>query len=345
MYKCAFLGCGGRARGHAHAYKHVKRGQIAAICDFNQERLHAFGEEFGIKTRYTDIHEMLDKERPDLLHIVTAPRFNEELIRPSLMKIASDHKVPAAIVEKPIAIMGEDWKALMKLSENTQTKFAVNTQLHFHPRNLELKRDVAEGRIGEIKLIDASARSTPLDQGPHVLQLVSSYIDYSRPIKVFGQVSGAQQLEAARQPSPAHAVAMVTYENGIRVSVSFGTEGGAKISDNEGAHRHKRVAVFGTKGFVHWTMDWWERGTPEGGYERGEHSYGEQDVLGQAGLTEAAFDWLDDDKKVHPTHLPQSLAEFNLLLGIYFSGLTHKPVELPFEPPDGLLDALKTEIK
>ena len=97
------------------------------------------------------------------------------------MKQASDHGVPAAIVEKPIAVESEDWKQLARLAEETQTKFVVNTQLNFHPQNLELKRDVAEGRIGEIKFIDASARSTPVDQAPHVMQLVSSYIDNSRP--------------------------------------------------------------------------------------------------------------------------------------------------------------------
>ena len=74
---------------------------------------------------------------------------------------------------------------------------------------------------------------------------------------------------------------------------------------------------------------------------RGAHEYGEQDLLGQAGLTEAMLDWLDDDEKVHPTHLEQSLAEFNAILGIYHSALTHEPVELPFDPPDGLIESLK----
>jgi len=73
MYKCAFLGCGGRARGHAHAYQHINRGEIVALCDMNEELLNSFGDEFGVEKRYTDIHEMLDRERPDLLHIVTAP--------------------------------------------------------------------------------------------------------------------------------------------------------------------------------------------------------------------------------------------------------------------------------
>jgi hypothetical protein len=47
---------------------------------------------------------------------------------------------------------------------------------------------------------------------------------------------------------------------------------------------------------------------------------------------------------VHPTHLKQSLAEFNLLLGIYYSGITNEVIELPFDPPDGLMDKLRAKL-
>jgi predicted dehydrogenase len=245
------------------------------------------------------------------------------------------------IVEKPIAIQGEDWRDLKGLCETSKTKFAVNTQLHFHPRNLDLKRTVAEGKIGQIKFIDASARSTPINQGPHVLQLISSYLDNSRPVKVFGQISGSAHFESS-EPSPGHAVACITYANGIRAMATFGTEGAPKSNENDSVYMHKRIAVFGTKGFIHWHMAGWERFTPEGGYESGQHGYGEQDVLGQAGLTEAMFDWIADDGKVHPTHLAQSLAEFNLIMAIYVSGMEHRPIPLPFDPPDRLIPAIKS---
>ena len=345
MYKTAMLGCGGRARAHADAYRFVKGGKLAAICDMNTELLNKFGDDFGISSRYTNLDKMLEKEKPDVLHIVTAPvlRGSNERIRYPLMKQASDAGVPAAIVEKPIAVESEDWKQIAGLAEETHTKFVVNTQLNFHPQNLELKRDVAEGRIGEIKFIDASARSTPVDQGPHVLQLVSSYIDNSRPTRVLGQISGSEQLDSA-QPSPQYASARVQYENGLHVSVAFGTAIAPTASDDPVVFFHKRVFVVGTKGFVHWRFSSWERSTPEGGYEGGPLSYGEQDVIAQGNLTEAVFNWLDDESKVHPTHLKQSLAEFNLLLGIYHSGITNEVIDLPFDPPDGLMDSLRAKL-
>lgn len=345
MYKSAFLGCGGRARAHASAYRFVKGGKIAAICDMNEELLNKFGDDFDVSARYTDFDEMLEKEKPDLLHIVTAPvlRGTNQRIRYSLMKQASDHNVPAAIVEKPIAVESEDYKQIAGLAEETNTKFIVNTQLNFHPKNLELKQDVADGKIGDIKFIDASARSTPVDQAPHVLQLVSSYIDNSRPVRVLGQIAGKEQLDSA-QPSPMHAAAQAIYDNGLHVSLAFGTGMGTLASEGGGTVTHKRVFVVGTKGFVHWRFSSWERSTHDGGYEGGPLNYGEQDIQAQGNLTEAAFDWLDDENNEHPTHLKQSLAEFNLLLGIYYSGITNEIIDLPFEPPDGLMASLKEEL-
>ena len=48
------------------AYRFVKRGKIAAICDMNEELLSKFGDDFDVSSRYTDLDEMLEKEKPDV---------------------------------------------------------------------------------------------------------------------------------------------------------------------------------------------------------------------------------------------------------------------------------------
>jgi len=280
---------------------------------------------------------MLDKECPDLLHIVTTPD-----LRVPLMTIAAEHEVPVAIVEKPIAIQGEDWRQIRDLREKCKTRFVVNTQLHFHARNLELKRDVAEGRIGEIRFIDVSARSTILDQGVHVLELAHSYNGSVAPTSVFGNVSGANTIPT-RQPSPDVAEAAIAFENGVYAQMLNG-EVSPKAIDSDSRYAHKRISVYGTRGFVQWTMHGWERSTPEGAYESGSHSYGAEDALAQGRLTDAAFDWVKDENNLHPTRLELSLTQFNIILGIYVSALNNVSVSLPFEPPDGLMDALKSQL-
>jgi len=334
MLKSVFLGCGPRAEAHARAYKFVKKGRPVAACDLDRQRLEKFRGEFGIVRGYTDVHEMLDRERPDLLHIVTHPT-----LRAPLMTIASEHDVPVALVEKPIAVQGEDWKEIAALERETRTRFLVNTQLHFHARNLAMKRDVAAGGIGEVRFIDMSAGSTILDQGVHMLELAHSYSGYALPRKVFASVSGSGALSSS-QPSPDTAEAAIEFDSGLRAQMVTGSFAPRSWAD-ERSYYHKRIAVYGTEGFVHWTMVGWERFTRNRGYEKGEHDYWIEDDLAQGRLTDSAFELCEDPTIRHGARLELSLIQFNIILGAYVSALERRPVDLPCEPPDGLLESLR----
>ena len=336
MHRSAFLGCGGRARAHARAYANITRSQMVAICDLNEERLKSFGDEFGIEHRYTDIHEMLDKEKPDVLHIVTQPD-----LRVPLMTIAADHEVPAAIVEKPIALDSADYKAICELGKKSKTKFIVNHQLRFHPKFIELRSDVLEGRIGDVQFIEVSARLNMAGQGTHVTDLMFAVNDYADPEVVFGQASGTNGFNSSH-PTADMAEAYITFKNGAYGLLVIGKN--ARKVDDRPDHQHKRVAVYGTHGFIHWQMNAWERKLRDSDYERGDKSYGAEDVLGQQGLTEAAFDWIEDESKLHPNRLDVSLTEFSVILGIFESVVTHAPVYFPSDPPEGLLESLRSAL-
>lgn len=334
MYRCAFLGCGGRARGHAEAYKTINRGQIVALCDLDENRLNSFGDRFGVPNRYKDIHEMLDKEQPDVLHIVTQPN-----LRASLMTIAAEHRIRACIVEKPIAVGGKDYKAIAELGKKGSTKFVVNHQLHFHPKTLELASDVNSGLIGELRFTEASARSNLSGQGTHVLELMHSFAGYLRPTSVFAQASGTSGF-ASSHAAPDMAEAVVTFESGLYGLLACGGNA-LSVGDGVPGHFHKRVAVYGTEGFVQWQMEFWEKKLKDGKYENGKKSYGAEDVIGQKGLTEAVFDWLEDENKKHPTCLENSLLQFSIILGLYASVVHRSVIKLPVEPDDNILEELR----
>ena len=144
---------------------------------------------------------MLEVVQPELLHVVTQPDQ-----RVALLTLAAQHEIPVVVVEKPIAIQGEEWKLLATLAATTQTRFVVNTQLHFHPRLSAFRHDVEEERIGATRFIDMSAGSTISDQGVHLLELAHSFARFADPTTVFAQVAGATELESA-QPSPDQAIA------------------------------------------------------------------------------------------------------------------------------------------
>ena len=63
--------------------------------------------------------------------------------------------------------------------------------------------------------------------------------------------------------------------------------------------------------------------------------------LAQANLTQAMFDWIEDDTRPVETNLKLALHQFNAVLGIYASTLSYKPIDLPFDPPADLDSQLR----
>jgi len=334
-HKCAFLGCGPRSNGHAAAYEHITRGVKVACCDMNEERLNQYAAQHEVPKRYADLDEMLAREKPDVVHLVTPPT-----LRVGLMTRLADAGVPGVIVEKPICIGAEDYKALRALAQGSKTKFAVNHQLRHHAKILEFLRDVEQGEIGEVRFLDASAVLPMSGQGVHVLDLMFAFAGYAEVETVFGASSGYDDI-GGTHPSPRTAETLITFRNNIRAALQAG-EGAPMFDKTAPRWGHKRIAVYGTHGFRQWWMQGWEKSLPDGTVERGEKDYRAADVLGQAALTNAMFDWLENDGKPSPTNLQTSLDEWLVILAGYLSTVEARPVDLPFDPPDDLLDRFKT---
>ncbi len=329
-FKCAFLGCGPRAQGHAAAYTLIKRGAKVACCDMNQQRLDDFAAKHGIPQRYTDLDRMLATERPDVVHVVTPPT-----LRVGLMTCLAEAGVPGVIVEKPICIGAEDYLALRALAARSRTKFVVNHQLRHHPCIVEFLADVQAGKLGQVRCLDASAVFPLSGQGVHVLDLMFAFAGYPGVQTIFAACSGYDDINGTH-PSPRTTAALLTFRNGMRGALQSGA--GAPMFDPKApTWAHKRIAIYGTHGFRHWWMHGWEKGLRNGTVKQGVHQYGDQDILGQAGLTNAMFDWLEDDRKPSPTNLTTALDEWLVILGAYLSAIEKRPVDLPFDPPADLL--------
>jgi predicted dehydrogenase len=330
-YRCALVGCGPRAHGHAQAYSLVTRGRLVACCDLAPTRLEAFGEQYDIPNRYADLDEMLAAEKPDLVHLVTKPD-----LRVPLMSRLAEAGVPAVLVEKPVCVEARDYKALRGLAARGPTKFAVNLQLRHHPLVLEFLEAVRAHAVGDVRFIDASAGLPVAGQGVHILDLMFAFAGYAPVERVVGIASGYDDIDGTH-PSPNTLTAVVTFANGVRGVLQAG-EGYPVFEPDPAVWMHKRIAVCGTHGYLHWRMAGWERSLPDGTVGRGPNDYAAQDVRGQAALTDALLDWIADDAAVAPTNLGTALDEWLVVLACYASALTSRPVDLPFDPPDDLLD-------
>lgn len=340
MYRCAIVGVsGGRARGHAEAYEHIGRGELVAVSTRNQENLDAFAERYQVPARYTDYREMFAHERLDLVHVNTPPD-----VRLEVFEAAQEAGIPALIVEKPLAIQWEDFEAIQEFARTSTVKIAINHQLQFHPRRLMLQQLVCDGYIGDVRFIDASSGMNMAYQGTHTLQAIGAFNPQGVATSVFGQVGGSDGLvETPRKHfAPDEVQGAITYDNGVQALLRCGTN--APTVGDGTINTHKRIAVYGTKGYVQWTMHSWETGIDDT-IEAGIHGYGDEDIRGQAAMTEAMFDWLADEAVLHPLRLDLAMQDFAIMLAIYASGLSRRVVDLPSESMPDLIQTMRLALQ
>ena len=143
-YRAAILGCGPRSHGHLSAYRLLESVEVVACCDQLDDRRTAFETQYGLRG-YRDPVEMITKEKPDLVHLVTRPGTRVEQLR-----MVSELGVPACLVEKPIALGSQDWRALCALAQTTATKIGVGARVQrLRPGGARAGLgDVAQQRVG-----------------------------------------------------------------------------------------------------------------------------------------------------------------------------------------------------
>lgn len=71
--KAALIGAGSIARQHLACLKTLPGIDLAAICDLSPATAEAAAERYGIGAWFTDHRAMLDKIRPDVVHVTTPP--------------------------------------------------------------------------------------------------------------------------------------------------------------------------------------------------------------------------------------------------------------------------------
>ena len=333
-YRTAIIGCGGRAYGHANAYQHVHRGELVACANRSDTaRREKFAETFGI-TGYPDAEQMLRTEQPDLVHLVTMPDQWREL-----MPMVSELGVPACIVEKPIACGVADWRVLCELEAETATKFGVGKQFRWHPNLRNCQDGLRYDELGSLRFLDFSCGMNIAAQGTHIIDWAMFLNKDSPIVRVFGNANGTEGL-ASDYPAPDTTACQVLFENGVYGFWNTGTTA-RRVTDDDAVYKHCRIAAYTDRGHVLFEeFGSWEIVSPKmseyPAFAPTPETWRANNDRAQAGLTNAMFNWIEDETRPVGTHLKRALHQFNAVLGLYASAISHQPIDIPFEPPDDL---------
>jgi 2-alkyl-3-oxoalkanoate reductase len=178
-------------------HKHRDKLHLAAICDVNLEAARQAASAGGIPGAYSDVAEMLAKEKPDLVDICTPPKTHAAI---AIQALEAGSNV---LIEKPMAQTVEECDAIMAAATKNNAKICVaHSDLFYYPF-IEARKLVREGAIGRFRGMQISL-STPTDyitsrpdhwanklpggvfgeSGPHVIYMTLAFINPVQKVSV-----------------------------------------------------------------------------------------------------------------------------------------------------------------
>lgn len=110
MLKIAIVGCGKIADDHAAQIQRIKDCEIVGVCDREPLMAKQLYERFPVKQYFSDLSELLNVTRPEVVHITTPPESHFEIARYCLERGCHVY------VEKPFTLCEEDARRLIDLA-------------------------------------------------------------------------------------------------------------------------------------------------------------------------------------------------------------------------------------
>lgn len=147
------IGCGFFASNHLNAWSDVTGARIAALCDQDEAKLRAAGQEFGIDALYTDAREMLDQETLDFVDIVTTVPSHRSLVELTAARGLD------IICQKPFAENLADARAMVTAASAAGKTLMVHENFRWQSAVRTVIEGVRAGQIGTPFFCRASFRS------------------------------------------------------------------------------------------------------------------------------------------------------------------------------------------
>ena len=144
---------------------------LVAVCDPDPEKLKiAESIRPDIKT-YTDSDVMLGEVRPDAISVATWKNSHYDM-----MRLALAHKVPAVVLEKPIAERKDHALEIVEAAEAQGMHLLVNHRRRFDPLLYPLMRDLKNGLVGELLQVSSYYVYGLVTTGTHLIDTLRLFL-------------------------------------------------------------------------------------------------------------------------------------------------------------------------
>ncbi len=143
MKTIALVGCGRISGRHIQVLTHTPGIRLIAVCDIIEDRAQKAAEPLQLPW-YTDALEMVRREKPDMVSILTESGSHAR------MAISLAPLVKAVVVEKPMALTLEDADELIETCDRCATRLFVVKQNRYNPPVVKLRKALERGAFGKL---------------------------------------------------------------------------------------------------------------------------------------------------------------------------------------------------
>lgn len=147
--KACFIGAGGHAYRNVYPTFRYAPVDLVGICDLSKERADGFARVFGAERTYTDHHEMLAVEKPDVVFIVTSYTKDGHVQATQLAKDVAEAGAHVWM-EKPTAASRAEVEELIAVSKRNGRNIMTGLKKTFFPAIEKLKDIVTAPEFGRL---------------------------------------------------------------------------------------------------------------------------------------------------------------------------------------------------
>jgi len=147
--RCAFIGAGGHSYRNVYPTFQYAPVDLVAICDLDESRAGEYARIFGASRHYVDHHEMLAREKPEAVFIVTS---YDQSGRVQATDLALDCLAAGAYVwmEKPTAASVAEIQQLMDAERGADRFVMTGLKKIFTPAMAKAKAIVTSEEFGGV---------------------------------------------------------------------------------------------------------------------------------------------------------------------------------------------------
>lgn len=143
------IATGGIARKFAEDFRFVENGTLLAVASRSQDKAQHFANDFHIERAYGSYEALAEDPDVDAVYVATPHDTHVELSKMCL------EKGKAVLCEKPMAVNAAQLESLLDTAEKSGTFLMEAMWTYFMPVVRQAKKWVNDGRIGNIKMIQA----------------------------------------------------------------------------------------------------------------------------------------------------------------------------------------------